>query len=131
MIEDGFHRLVESADGDLEVIRADGGQHVSVYAGPFALQIALVDLSAVIRYLSCVLSSPRHWPAIPLECGSLLHIGIGGESDHVWLSAAAAHLRLPAETANALLGALSEARYDIDRQAVAVRRKAEEGAAAA
>jgi hypothetical protein len=111
-----FHREIDAGEDLVEVVRAEGSPHVSVYTGPFVWQIETRDLSPVIATLACVVAQPKVTPpSLRLAGGSSLQIGVGIEGAHVWISAANAHMRLTLVATGELLAALSEARAHITR----------------
>lgn len=113
-----FLREIPSEHGEVSVVLAEGSPHVSVYSGPFSWQIELSDVSAVIALLGNVLEDrSRAHPQLRLANGNDLHIGIGIEGTHCWISSAEAHLRLEVDVARQLLGYVSEARGYITRLA--------------
>lgn len=117
-VMNAFLREIPSEHGLVSVVLAEGSPHVSVYSGPFGWQIELIDVSAVIGLLGSVLGDRgRAHPPIRTASGADLHIGIGIEGTHCWISGASAHLRLEVEVAQQLLGYVSEARGFIARLA--------------
>jgi hypothetical protein len=114
VIAELFHREIDAGDDLIEVVRAEGSPHVSVYTGPFVWQIETRDIGAVIELLGRTLATPKAThPPLALADGHLLHIGLGIERTHIWISAGTAHLRLILTAAHALVAALSEARAHI------------------
>lgn len=114
---DAFLREIPSEHGVISVVLAEGSPQVSVYSGPFSWQIDLRDLNPVIGLLARVLEDRQHAQVpVRLVNGEYLHIGIGVDGTHCWISSCDAHLRIDAATvAPSLLAYLSEARAFMSR----------------
>ena len=112
-IESLFLREIAGEHGLIEVVHGAGAAFVSVYTGPFILQIEIGDLKAVIAAMGVVANGGNTDRQVRLREGALLSVARGAEGTHVWISSCDAHLRITHDIANAIIAALSEAHRHI------------------